>query len=144
MAIRQSITTPLRGAGIRVLKSEKVIVDGLQILGVQYSHTVEPNFFRSVLENAKLDRNRASVMISHVPHHLEIPEAFGVSLQLSGHTHGGQVIPFSWITWRIFGEYTYGLKRFREMLVYTSFGAGTWGPPLRVGTHAEIVLITFE
>jgi predicted MPP superfamily phosphohydrolase len=131
-------------AGIRVLKSDKVIVDGLQILGVQYGHSVDPNSFRSVLEKAELDRNRASVLISHVPSHLNIPEECGVSLQLSGHTHGGQVFPFSWFTWRIFGEYTYGLKRFGEMLVYTSFGAGTWGPPLRVGTHAEIVLITFE
>ncbi len=131
-------------AGVRVLKSEKVIVDGLQIFGVQYSHSVDPHFFRSVLEKAALDRGRASILLSHEPRHLNIPEECGVSLQLSGHTHGGQVFPISWITWRIFGDYTYGLKKFGEMLVYTSFGAGTWGPPLRVGTHAEIVLITFD
>ena len=134
----------LSRAGVRVLNSQKVIVDGLQILGVRYRHSVDPERFRTVLEQADLDRNRASILISHVPHRLAIAEQHGVSLQLSGHTHSGQIFPVSWITWRIFGEYTYGLKRFGEMLVYTSFGAGTWGPPMRVGTHAEIVLITFE
>jgi hypothetical protein len=134
----------LSRAGVRVLNSQRVIVDGLQILGVRYRHSLDSMRFRSVLEQAQLDRNRASIMISHVPHRLAIAEQCGVSLQLSGHTHGGQIIPGTWITRRIFGEYTHGLKRFGKMLVYTSFGTGTWGPPMRVGTHAEIVLITFE
>lgn len=131
-------------AGIHVLNSQKVIVDGLQILGVRYSDSRDANRFRSVLEQAALDRNRASIMISHVPHGLPIAEQHGVSLQLSGHTHGGQMFPITWFTSRIFGEYTYGLKRFGEMVIYTSSGAGTWGPPMRVGTRPEIVLITFE
>ena len=62
----------------------------------------------------------------------------------SGHTPGGgQMIPYNFITRRAFGEFTYGLHRFGEMQVYTSSGAGTWGPPLRVGTDREIVLLTF-
>lgn len=44
----------------------------------------------------------------------------------------------------IFGEHTYGLSRFGELMVYASSGAGTWGPPMRVGTCPEIVLIRFE
>ena len=64
-------------------------------------------------------------------------------MQLSGHTHGGQIFPFTWFTRRIFRAYTYGLQQFRDMLVYTTTGAGTWGPPMRVGTAPEIVLIEF-
>jgi hypothetical protein len=44
----------------------------------------------------------------------------------------------------VFREFTYGLKRFGKLLVYTSSGAGTWGPPMRVGTRPEILLIEFE
>jgi predicted MPP superfamily phosphohydrolase len=91
-----------------------------------------------------VDRNRASVLLSHAPHELAIAEKAGISLQLSGHTHGGQIFPFTWFTERIFGKYTYGLERFGDLMVYTSSGAGTWGPPMRVGTRPEIVLIQFE
>ena len=43
-----------------------------------------------------------------------------------------------------FGKFIYGLQRFASLQVYTSSGAGTWGPPMRVGTHPEIALLTFE
>jgi predicted MPP superfamily phosphohydrolase len=82
-------------------------------------------------------------LLSQSPRALSIAEDAGISLQLSGHTHRGQIFPFTWFTKRIFGDYTYGLKRFGELMVYTSSGAGTWGPPLRVGTQPEIVLIQF-
>jgi predicted MPP superfamily phosphohydrolase len=133
----------LRRAGINVLGNEKVIVEGLQIVGVYYHDSVHPARLRSILQKASIDRDRASVLLSHAPYGLSVANEAGVSLQLSGHTHGGQVFPFTWFTRRIFGEYTYGLKRFRELLVYTSTGAGTWGPPMRVGAPPEIVLIEF-
>jgi predicted MPP superfamily phosphohydrolase len=134
----------IRRSGIQVLNNEKLIVDGLQIVGVHYSDAANPGRFRSILERAGLDRNRASVLLSHVPHQLSIAQQAGISLQLSGHTHGGQIFPFTRLTTRIFGEYTYGLKRFGDLAVYTSSGAGTWGPPMRIGTQPEIVLIEFE
>jgi predicted MPP superfamily phosphohydrolase len=134
----------LERAGIRVLNNEKVILDGLQIVGVHHRDSAVPTHFRSILERAGLDRNQASILLSHAPHGLPIAEQAGISLQLSGHTHGGQVFPFTWLTSRIFGEYTYGLNRFGELMVYTSSGAGTWGPPMRVGRRPEVVLIQFE
>jgi uncharacterized protein len=134
----------IEGSGIRVLRNEKVNLDGLQVVGVPYHDASNAKQFQSVLENADLDRQRASVLLAHVPQGLPIVEKQGISLQLSGHTHGGQMFPFTWFTWRIFGDYTYGLKKFGELLVYTSSGAGTWGPPMRVCTQPEIVLISFE
>ena len=131
-------------AGIRVLNNEWVSVDGLQIIGVDYRASVHSDSFASVLQNARLDPSRASILLSHSPHQLKIPERAGISLQLSGHTHHGQIIPAMWIVDRIFGPYAYGLHRFRNMMVYTSCGVGTWGPPMRVGTDPEIVLITFQ
>ena len=134
----------LQSAGIRVLNNEKVLVDGLQIVGVPYHDTTLPIRLRANLESLQIDRSSASILLNHVPNRLPIIEEAGISLQLSGHTHGGQFIPFSWLTRRIFGPFTYGLHRFGALQVYTSYGAGTWGPPMRVGTSPEVVLITFE
>ena len=131
-------------SGIGVLENEKVVIEGLQIVGVNDRDSTDPHRFRSILERAELDREQASILLSHSPRGLQIAEDAGISLQLSGHTHGGQLFPFTWFTKRIFGEFTYGLKRFGEFMVYTSSGAGTWGPPMRVGTRPEIVLILFE
>ncbi len=131
-------------AGVRVLNNEKAIVDGMQIVGVPYHATVNSEVFSSALAKADIDRNRASILLSHAPHRLEIPESAGISLQLSGHTHHGQMIPFTWIVDRIFGPFAYGLHRFGNMMVYTSCGAGTWGPPMRVGPDPEIVVLRFE
>jgi uncharacterized protein len=131
-------------SGVRVLNNEKITVDGLQIVGVHYRDTVDAQRYRSILRQADVDRDRASILLSHAPSGLPIAEEEGISLQLSGHTHGGQIFPFTWIVSRVWGQFTYGLKRLGSLLVYTSSGAGTWGPPMRVGARPEIVLIEFE
>lgn len=131
-------------SGIRVLTDELVTVDGLQIVGVHDGALADADRFRSILKAVDLDRSRASILLAHTPSRLPAAEEAGVSLQLSGHTHRGQVFPFTWLTSRIFGKYAYGLNRFRNLMVYTSSGAGTWGPPMRVGTQPELVLIRFE
>jgi uncharacterized protein len=134
----------LTRAGIRILANERVIVDGLHIVGVPYGDSTYPIRLRATLQGMRLGPGQASILLNHVPNRLPIVEQAGVSLQLSGHTHGGQVFPFTWLTRRAFGKFTYGLQQFGELQVYTSSGAGTWGPPMRVGTHPEIVLITFQ
>ena len=133
----------LRRIGIRVLHTERVVLDGLQIIGVPYGHSTHLLPLRAFLEGLNLHNAPASILLHHVPTQLPIAEHAGVSLQLSGHTHGGQFFPFTLVTRRAFGKFTYGLQRFGAMQVYTSSGAGTWGPPMRVGTHPEIVLLTF-
>jgi uncharacterized protein len=130
--------------GVRVLTNEKVEVDGLQILGVPYRNAARSGHFTSVLEALRLDRNRASILLTHAPDHPAIAEAAGVSLQLSGHTHLGQFIPWSWMARRVYRQFTYGLSRIGKMQVFTSSGVGTWGPPLRLGSNPEIVVLHFE
>ena len=134
----------IKRSGIRVLDNEKVTVDNLEIVGVDYADLARPDRFRSILKHAGLDRSRASILLAHAPHRLEIAEKEGISLQLSGHTHGGQIFPFTWFVRRVFGQYAYGLRRFGELIVYTASGAGTWGPPMRVGARPEVALIKFE
>jgi uncharacterized protein len=134
----------IAAAGVRVLINEKVEVDGLQIVGVPYRNAAQGGHFTSVLQAIRLDRNRASILLTHAPDHPEIAEAAGVSLQLSGHTHLGQFIPWSWMARRIYRQFVYGLSRIGKMQVFTSSGAGTWGPPLRLGSNPEIVVLHFE
>jgi len=131
-------------AGIRVLQNEKIELKGMQIVGVHYRETVDPERFRAVLRKACIERERPSILVVHAPHRLPIAEEAGISLQVCGHTHGGQFPPASWIASRVYGPYVHGLNRFGKMLVFTSWGVGTWGPPLRVRTNPEIVLFTFE
>jgi predicted MPP superfamily phosphohydrolase len=134
----------LKSFGVRVLNNEKTIVDGLQIVGVHDRDAASGPRFRSLLKQAALDRERASVLLVHEPRHLHVAEEEGISLQLSGHTHEGQFFPFTGIVSRIYKQYAYGLHRLGNLIVYTTCGAGTWGPPMRVGTNPEIVLIRFE
>jgi len=134
----------IAATGVRVLNNEKVEVDGLQIAGVPYRNASQPGSFASALHGIRLDRDRASILLTHAPDHPEIAEAAGVSLQLSGHTHLGQFIPWSWIARRIYRQFVYGLSRTGKMQVFTSSGAGTWGPPLRLGSNPEIVVLQFE
>lgn len=130
--------------GIRVLNNEKVEIDGLQIVGVHDAELHDPETFRAILQKAGLDRNRASILLAHQPLHLAIPEAAGLSLQLSGHTHGGQFLPWTLVAARVHGRFNHGLNRLGQLWVLTSYGVGTWGAPMRLGTKSEIILIRLE
>ncbi|MFZ1137437.1 MAG: metallophosphoesterase [Candidatus Korobacteraceae bacterium] len=134
----------IAAAGVRVLSNEKVEVDGLQIIGVPYRNAAHDSNLAAVLRGIQLDRDRASVLLTHAPDHPEVAEAAGVSLQLSGHTHLGQFIPWSWLARRIYRQFVYGLSRIGKMQIFTSSGAGTWGPPLRLGSNPEIVMLEFH
>jgi len=131
-------------AGVRVLDNEKVEADGLQIIGVPYRNATQDGHLASALQRIGVDRERASILLLHAPDRPHIAEAAGVSLQLSGHTHLGQFIPWSWMAQRIYRKFVYGLSWIGKMQVFTSSGAGTWGPPLRLGSNPEIVMLEFQ
>lgn len=133
----------VKRTGIRVLNNEKISIDGLQIVGVHDSEASDPQELRRILRCAQIDSRHTSILLAHQPANLAVAEEEGISLQVSGHTHQGQMWPWNLLVTRIWGRFAYGLNRLGKLQVYTSSGAGTWGPPLRVGTKAEIVLIRF-
>ena len=134
----------ITNAGIRVLANEQVVIDGLQIAGVLYRDSTHIISMKATLESLRPDGTRPGILLNHAPTRLPLVEQAGFSLQLSGHTHGGQFLPFTWLTRSVFGRLSSGLHRFGALQVYTSTGAGTWGPPMRVGTQPEIVFLTFS
>ena len=134
----------IAAAGVRVLNNEKVELDGLQVIGVPYRNATQKRHLASALDEVRLDRGRASILLTHAPDHPEIAEAAGISLQLSGHTHLGQFLPWSWMARRVYRQFVYGLSRIGKMQIFTSSGAGTWGPPVRLGSNSEIVMLEVQ
>ncbi len=87
-------------------------------------------------------RNTANpvVLLAHQPIQVETASKHGVDLQLSGHTHGGQMFPFH-LAVPLQQPVTAGLEKIDDTWVYVTRGAGFWGPPVRVGAPPEISMI---
>jgi predicted MPP superfamily phosphohydrolase len=130
--------------GMRVLMDELVNIHGLNIIGVDYAHANDAGRFSEILSAQSLDKSKPTILLKHEPNNLHIAEEAGISLQISGHTHYGQQWPFGYLAQLSYQGYAYGLKPFKNMQQLTSSGIGTWGPPLRVGSNAEMVVITFS
>ena len=87
-----------------------------------------------------VDKEQPIILMDHQPIGLDEAAEHGVDLQLSGHTHHGQIWPFHLITKAIY-EVSWGYKKKGQTHVYVSSGVGTWGPPVRLGNKPEIVNI---
>jgi predicted MPP superfamily phosphohydrolase len=77
------------------------------------------------------------VLLAHQPRSAAAAARAGFHLQLSGHTHGGQFLPWNFLV-RLQQPFTAGLNRWQGLWVYTSRGTGYWGPPKRLGAPSEI------
>ncbi|MGE5797118.1 MAG: metallophosphoesterase, partial [Ignavibacteria bacterium] len=77
-------------------------------------------------------------LLDHTPFNLEEAERNGIDLQLSGHTHHGQIFPLNLITKLIY-EVSRGYLKKGNTQYYVTSGVGTWGPPVRLGSDTEIV-----
>jgi predicted MPP superfamily phosphohydrolase len=128
-------------AGVCIIDKKNIDLDGLQLLGVPYLDATHTEHMRSVLAGLEIDRSRASILITHAPDRPTVAAETGVSLQVSGHTHGGQFFPHTWFATRIYRQFVHGLSQLGALQVFTSYGVGTWGPPLRVGTYPEVVIV---
>ncbi len=135
----------LQTLGIRVLRNERVpIRDAFDLAGVDDTSGARmlvhhgQDVARALAGRAP---SRAVVLLAHQPKAMNDAVAHGVDLQLSGHVHGGQMVPFNWLA-RLDQPLVAGLHRVRDTWVYVSTGTGYWGPPMRVGSVAELTLIT--
>jgi len=95
---------------------------------------------RAVLDTLEIDARLPSVLLHHSPDGIEFAVKKGIDLYLAGHTHGGQLFPVNFINDLLF-QFNRGLTNHNGTRIFVSKGAGTFGPPLRVGTRGEITLI---
>ncbi len=140
----------LRGLGITVLRNERVTLEqGGQVIdlagiddptGSNFAAGHGADLTRAL---AGRDPARPVILLAHQPKGAEQAADQGVSLQLSGHTHGGQIFPFNHLV-TLQQPFVAGLHRLRDMSIYVSTGTGYWGPPMRLGAPAEITDITLQ
>jgi len=132
-----------RDGGVNLLEDETALVgDAFTVVGRKDRSATRMGESRKPLADilAGVDRSRPVILLDHQPVHLEEAAANGIDLQLSGHTHNGQIFPVNLINKRIY-ELNFGLLRKSATWFYVSSGAGTWGPPVRIGSTSEIVLL---
>ncbi|WP_245878956.1 metallophosphoesterase [Streptosporangium subroseum] len=135
----------LRGLGIRPLGNERVEIAHagavLDLAGVNDVNGAAsgdgPDFERAL---GGRDRSRSTVLLAHQPVQASEAARYGVDLQLSGHTHGGQMVPFNLVI-PLQQPVVSGLGEVDGTQVYVTRGAGFWGPPVRVGAPPEITLL---
>ncbi|MDP4229458.1 MAG: metallophosphoesterase [Bacteroidota bacterium] len=129
--------------GIRVLRDERIEVAGLTIIGREdRSATGFAGKKRKSIEELAegVDRAKPIILMDHQPFKLDEAVSIGTDLQLSGHTHHGQLWPLNFITNKVY-ELSWGYLKKGNTHIYVSCGAGSWGPPTRLGNTPEIMLI---
>ncbi len=135
--------------GINVLRNERVAIGEtphtFDLAGI-HDHTGHgypghrPDLAGAL---AGRDPSRELILLAHQPRAVTEAAEHGVGLQISGHTHGGQIWPFNWAV-RLSQPYVAGLAQLKDTLLYVSRGTGYWGPPMRLVAPAEITRITLR
>ncbi|MFC7217381.1 metallophosphoesterase [Streptomyces polyrhachis] len=131
----------IRELGIHPLPNSRVELAGFDLAGVNDIAGEEegdgPDFARAL---GGRDTSRASVLLAHQPVVIHDAVRHGVDLQLSGHTHGGQLWPGNYLA-ELANPTVAGLERYGDTQLYVTRGAGAWGPPVRVGAESDITVV---
>ncbi len=135
----------LERLGIKVLRNERVAIgDGLDLAGIDdfsaHGGGHGPDLPRALDGR---DAKRALVLLAHQPRAIWEAAKLGVGLQLSGHTHGGQIFPWNFLV-KLQQPFIRGLSKVGDTLLYVSCGTGYWGPPMRLGAPAEVTRVVLE
>ncbi len=140
-----AVTIPyIERHGIRILKDEVVTIEGgIQIIGRLDRGMSSFNGHRRLPLDSlmkKIDAAKPVILLDHQPLNLAETEKEGIDLQLSGHTHNGQLWPLNYVTKMIY-EVSYGYKRKGNSQIIVSSGYGLWGPRVRLGSRSEVLVI---
>lgn len=125
--------------GIGLLRDSTVTVAGVTIAGRDDRSNRNRKSVEQLLQG--VGRDNYLILLDHQPYHLEEAERAGVDLQLSGHTHRGQVWPLNWVTRKMY-ECDWGQYKRGKTDYYVSSGIGIWGGKFRIGTDSEYAVIT--
>jgi uncharacterized protein len=126
---------------VHPLQNARVELPGFDLAGVNDVRGEDsgegPDFGKALGDR---DPARASVLLAHQPVQIHESVRHGVDLQLSGHTHGGQIFPFHAVV-ALANPTVAGLDRYGDTQLYVTRGAGSWGPPVRVGADPDVTLV---
>jgi hypothetical protein len=124
-----------------ILDNRLEIVDGLQIIGINYSFDNNFNLEKAILAQVGYSETKPSILLFHAPKNISLAKSAGIDLQLSGHTHDGQMWPGNLIAKWMHHGYGYGFFTEGDFNLIVSSGAGSWGPAMRTAARSEIVKI---
>ncbi|WP_425424718.1 metallophosphoesterase, partial [Streptomyces aurantiacus] len=131
----------VRELGLRPLENARTELAHFDLAGVNdvagEDEGQGPDFAKALGDR---DRSRTCVLLAHQPVQIHDAVDHGVDLQLSGHTHGGQLWPGNFIA-DLANPTLAGLERYGDTQLYVSRGAGAWGPPTRVGAPSDITVV---
>ncbi|QHY97711.1 putative metallophosphoesterase [Streptomyces sp. S4.7] len=131
----------VRELGLHPLENARVEIAGFDLVGVNDIAGEEegdgPDFEKAL---GGRDPARASVLLAHQPVVIHDAVEHGIDLQLSGHTHGGQMWPVNYIA-QAANPTLAGLEQYGDTALYVTRGAGAWGPPVRVGAPADVTVV---
>ena len=137
----------IESKGIRILKDEVVEIDGgIQLIGRLDRDS--KRFYGKERKNlseliSRTDLSKPVILLDHQPFNLKETEKYGIDLQLSGHTHNGQMWPLNYITARMY-ELSYGYMKRGNTHFIVSSGFGLWGPRVRSGSRSEVLIINIR
>ncbi len=131
----------LKSNPVTILDNKLELVDGLQIIGINYSFNQDFDLYETILEAVGYNEKHPSLLLFHEPKNIELAAKAGIDLQLSGHTHRGQLFPFNFLARLSYKGNVYGLYQKDTFSLIVNGGLGTWGPPLRTSSRSEIVKI---
>lgn len=114
---------------------------GLQIVGRDDRHNKRRLPLRDIV--AKTDSSKPMIMLDHQPYQVAKKDSLGVDVQVSGHTHRGQVFPMNMLVDMMY-EQSYGYRKWSHSHVYVSCGLSLWGPPFRIGTSSDIAVFELK
>lgn len=133
----------IESRGIRLLKDEIITIGGgIQIIGrLDRDSRGFGSGSRKPLSElvSATDASRPVILLDHQPFNLDETEAAGIDVQLSGHTHHGQMWPLNFITGKIY-EISHGYRKKGDSHIIVSSGFGLWGPRIRLGSRSEIII----
>jgi len=136
-----SVAHLLNKSHAKVLRNSMAVEKGVNIIGLDYSEKTE--YVAEQLSRINFSKSRPTIILNHVPIGYEEAKKSGAKLQLSGHTHNGQLFPFTLFVKLRFAKTT-GLYKMGNFSFYISQGTGTWGPPMRLGSKSEITLLNLK
>ncbi len=137
---RSLVDRLLKQTAITLLSNEKQSLRGLGVDLIAIDDAENRNQVAGVLANIPVNKSKYTILMYHRPTGHDDAARSGIDLMLSGHTHNGQIWPFHYITGAFVQPLT-GLHTYGNMTLYVSQGTGWWGPPMRLGSQNEIVLI---
>jgi len=129
--------------GIKILRNNSIEIDNnIQLIAIDDRWEGDMSL-SALFKSVKPDQKKFTILMSHQPRDFDIAAKAGVDLMLSGHTHGGQFFPMIFFTPLMY-KWGKGLYKLNGSTLYTTTGVGTWGPPIRLGSNSELVLIDLK